>query len=90
MYVRLSGNTPPGEEKPVELTRDKKTEPVIPPDEGADEARAKLEGLIRAFDNESQAYSSLNLSMWTNRYGDYDDLARIKEWSATGNGGDGA
>ena len=22
--------------------------------------------------------------MWTNRYGGYDDLARIKEWSAAG------
>jgi ATP-dependent helicase/nuclease subunit B len=22
--------------------------------------------------------------MWTNRYGAYDDLARIKEWSAAG------
>jgi ATP-dependent helicase/nuclease subunit B len=22
--------------------------------------------------------------MWTNRYGRYDDLARIKEWSAGG------
>jgi ATP-dependent helicase/nuclease subunit B len=22
--------------------------------------------------------------MWTNRYGSYDDLARIKEWSAAG------
>ena len=31
-----------------------------------------------------RAYTSLNLSMWTNRYGSYDDLARIKEWSAAG------
>jgi ATP-dependent helicase/nuclease subunit B len=22
--------------------------------------------------------------MWSNRYGTYDDLARIKEWSAAG------
>jgi ATP-dependent helicase/nuclease subunit B len=57
-YVRLSGNNPPGEQKPLEL--------------------------IRAFENESQAYTSLNLSMWSNRYGAYDDLARIKEWSAAG------
>ena len=35
------------------------------------------------FDDETQAYNSLNLSMWRTRYGDYDDLARIKEWSAT-------
>lgn len=88
MYVRLSGNTPPGKAEPLELTRDKRTEPPISPDEGAAEARAKLEGLIRAFENEDQAYTSLNLSMWANRYGDYDDLARIKEWSAAGDGGE--
>jgi ATP-dependent helicase/nuclease subunit B len=45
--------------------------------------------LIRRFDDEAQAYNSLNLSMWTNRYGKYDDLARIKEWSAGGGGDDG-
>ncbi len=50
VYVRLSGNNPPGEQK----------------------------------SNETQAYTSLNLSMWSNRYGNYDDLARIKEWSAAG------
>ena len=44
----------------------------------------ELEALIRAFEDESQAYTSLNLSMWSNRYGTYDDLARIKEWSAAG------
>ena len=37
---------------------------------------SKLEALIRAFENQNQPYSSLVLSMWTNRYGDYDDLAR--------------
>jgi ATP-dependent helicase/nuclease subunit B len=27
--------------------------------------------------------------MWSNRYGSYDDLARIKEWSANGGAGGG-
>jgi ATP-dependent helicase/nuclease subunit B len=27
--------------------------------------------------------------MWSSRYGDYDHLARVKEWSATGGEGDG-
>ena len=40
--------------------------------------------LIRQFENENEPYRSLNLSMWSNRYGSYDDLARIKEWSAAG------
>ncbi len=83
VYVRLSGNTPPGEEKPVELKINRGDPPQFP-DDAADEARAKLEGLIRKFENEAQGYASLSLSMWSNRYGTYDDLARIKEWSAAG------
>jgi ATP-dependent helicase/nuclease subunit B len=82
-YVRLSGNNPPGEQKPLELKINKSDLPQ-PPDVAADEARNKLEELIRAFEDETRAYTSLNLSMWSNRYGSYDDLARIKEWSAAG------
>jgi ATP-dependent helicase/nuclease subunit B len=82
-YVRLSGNNPPGEQKPLELKINKSDQPQAP-DEAAKEARRKLEDLIRAFESETQAYTSLNLSMWSNRYGAYDDLARIKEWSAAG------
>jgi ATP-dependent helicase/nuclease subunit B len=83
VYVRLSGNNPPGEQKSLELKINKGDTPQ-PPDAAATEARQKLEALIRAFENEDQAYTSLNLSMWSNRYGSYDDLARIKEWSAAG------
>jgi ATP-dependent helicase/nuclease subunit B len=82
-YVRLSGNNPPGEQKPLELKIRPGDTPQLP-DDAADEARRKLEALIRAFESEEQAYTSLNLSMWSNRYGSYDDLARIKEWSAAG------
>jgi len=81
-YVRLSGNNPPGEERVLELTRDRRSEPPIPPDQAADEARQKLQALILAFENEAQPYHSLVLSMWSKRYGTYDDLARIKEWSS--------
>ena len=82
-YVRLSGNNPPGEQRKLEL-KIKQGDTPQPPDEAAAEARRKLEALIRAFENEDQAYTSLTLSMWSNRYGSYDDLARIKEWSAAG------
>lgn len=82
-YIRLSGNNPPGEEKPIELRIERKDEPQHP-DDAAIEARARLEGLIRKFEDEAQGYTSLALSMWSNRYGVYDDLARIKEWSANG------
>jgi ATP-dependent helicase/nuclease subunit B len=81
-YVRLSGNVPPGEARQVDL-RERKSDPPIPPDEAAREAREKLEELVRRFDTDEQPYNSLNLSMWRTRYGVYDDLARIKEWSAT-------
>jgi ATP-dependent helicase/nuclease subunit B len=82
-YVRLSGNNPPGEQRTLELKINKSDKPIAP-DAAADDARQKLEALIRSFEDESQAYTSLNLSMWANRYGTYDDLARIKEWSAAG------
>jgi len=39
-----TGNTPPGKAEPLELTRDKRTEPAISPDDGAIEARAKALG----------------------------------------------
>ena len=83
LYVRLSGNNPPGEEKPLEL-KIRSSDTPQPPDAAADYARAQLEILIRKFDDENEPYTSLNLSMWANRYGHYDDLARIKEWSAAG------
>jgi ATP-dependent helicase/nuclease subunit B len=82
VYVRLSGNNPPGEERSLALKI--KNETPQSPDEAADYARAQLEALIRKFENEDEPYRSLVLSMWTSRYGTYDDLARIKEWSAAG------
>lgn len=83
MYIKLSGNTPPGEPRLVDLKRDRNEEAMFP-DDAADDARGKLEILIRKFEDEATPYASLNLSMWSNRYGRYDDLARIKEWSAAG------
>ncbi|KIZ42531.1 MULTISPECIES: double-strand break repair protein AddB [Rhodopseudomonas] len=86
-YVKLSGNNPPGDERILELKRERGEDAQFP-DDAADEARAKVEALIRKFDDPATPYTSLNLSMWANRYGRYDDLARIKEWSAAGGAGD--
>jgi ATP-dependent helicase/nuclease subunit B len=83
VYVRLSGNNPPGEQRTLEL-KIRNNDTPQPPDEAADYALEQLEALIRKFEIEETAYTSLNLSMWSNRYGAYDDLARIKEWSAAG------
>ncbi len=82
-YVRLSGNNPPGEHKMLELKIKPSDTPQLP-DDAADYARAQLEALIRRFENPDEPYRSLVLSMWTARYGDYDNLARVKEWSAAG------
>jgi ATP-dependent helicase/nuclease subunit B len=83
VYVRLSGNNPPGKQRVLELKIKPSDQPQLP-DAAADYARQELEKLIRKFEDESEAYTSLNLSMWSSRYGTYDDLARIKEWSAAG------
>lgn len=82
-YVRVSGNNPPGEHKALEL-KIRPSDTPQPPDEAADYARAQLETLVRRFENPQEPYRSLVLPMWSDRYGSYDDLARIKEWSAAG------
>jgi ATP-dependent helicase/nuclease subunit B len=87
-YVRLSGNEPPGEATPLELTRDGRKSNGLTPDEAAADTRRKLEVLVRRFESEDQPYISLNLPMWETRYGTYDNLSRIKEWSALGGTGE--
>ena len=82
-YVRLSGNSPPGEHQDLPLKRDR-SDAGISPDDGADEAYRHLRTLIARFDDETQAYVSLSMPMWANRYGPYDDLARIREWTIIG------
>lgn len=84
VYVRLSGNNPPGEERVLELKLNK--DDVQEPNDAADEVLDKLRKLIVKFEDEATPYSSLNLSMWATRYGAYDDLARIKEWSVSSEG----
>jgi ATP-dependent helicase/nuclease subunit B len=87
LYVRLSGNNPPGKSILLELKVNKGDQAQLP-DDAADYARNELEKLVRRFEDEEQPYKSLAMSMWSNRYGRYDDLARTKEWSAGGLGED--
>lgn len=82
-YIRLSGNNPPGEPLDLPLKRDR-SDAGISPDDGADEAYRHLRTLIARFDDETQAFVSLSMPMWANRYGPYDDLARIREWTIIG------
>ena len=77
VYVRLKGGEPAGEESVIEFKGGS-------PDAAADAARARLTELVTRFEDETTPYRSLVLSMWTHRYGTYDDLARVKEWSLAG------
>jgi ATP-dependent helicase/nuclease subunit B len=74
VYVRLKGGDRGGEPCVVDL-KDRSV------DGAADHALAKLRELVTHFDDERTPYRSLVMSMWKNRYGAYDDLARVKEWS---------
>lgn len=86
VYVKLSGNNPAGDERVLELKANRSDPPQFP-DDAADEALRELTALIRRYENETQPYCSVVLTMWANRYGAYDDLARVKEWATSGVGG---
>ena len=82
-YVRLSGGEPAGRPHP------KKFEDSTP-DEKADEALARLRDVIARFENADTPYQSFVRPQWVGRtYSDYDHLARVKEWSASGGESDG-
>jgi len=80
-YVALRGGEPPGEGKPLEFKEGT-------PDSQADHALERLTRVATRFMDEKTAYISLIHPMWKTHYGDYDHLARVKEWSQTG-GADG-
>ena len=80
-YVTLKGGEPAG--KPEEITFKDST-----PDIQADYALMRLKELATTFENAETPYLSLVHPMWTNHYGDYDHLARVKEWSLSGGGGE--
>ena len=77
VYIGLRGGEPAGENREVKLKNST-------PDAEADRALAKFKALVLKFEDETQGYDSLAHPMWRWRYGDYDHLARVKEWSATG------
>jgi ATP-dependent helicase/nuclease subunit B len=76
-YVLLKGGDPAGEPKLLQFKD-------VTADALADEALAKLAYVARRFLEQDEPYRSLVHPMWTNAYGDYDHLARVKEWSSTG------
>ena len=75
-YVSVRGREPAGELKSIEFTDG------LTQDQHADKALARLKVIIAKFEDATTPYRSLVSPMWKTRYGDYDHLARIKEWSA--------
>ncbi len=76
-YVKLRGGEPAGEYEPIAFKEGT-------PDSQADRALARLTGIAQVFDTDTEPYRSLVHPMWRTRYGDYDHLARVKEWSRNG------
>jgi len=81
-YVVLRGGDPAGEPKPIEFEDGT-------PDSHADNALKRFTTLVTRFADERQPFRSLVHPMWRARYGDYDHLARVKEWSAGGDPDEG-
>jgi ATP-dependent helicase/nuclease subunit B len=81
-YVTLKGGEPAG--KPLPIAFKEGT-----PDSQADRALAKLKELAAKFEDDATPYLSLVHPMWRTHYGNYDHLARVKEWSLTGGADEG-
>jgi ATP-dependent helicase/nuclease subunit B len=82
-YVTLKGGEPPGKQQSIVFKEGT-------PDSQADHALARLKELAATFENEATPYLSLLHPMWRNHYGDYDHLARVKEWSLSGGNDEGS
>jgi ATP-dependent helicase/nuclease subunit B len=80
IYWRLSGGLDPGESQPLF----KKTPSDIP--NAVQDAKDRLCDLIDAFDQPSRAYLSRPHPGLAPRFSDYEQLARVAEWSAAGDG----
>jgi ATP-dependent helicase/nuclease subunit B len=77
VYVSLKGNDPAGDGVAIDFKDGNANV-------HADRALAKLKAVAARFEDEQQPYLPLVLSMWKSRYGTYDHLARVKEWSVGG------
>jgi len=82
VYVALRGGDPPGEDRIVKF-KDSDANAQ------ADHALGRLIGVAAKFAELTTAYRPLAHPMWSTHYGDYDHLARVKEWSLTGGADEG-
>ncbi|MCR4379037.1 MAG: double-strand break repair protein AddB, partial [Rhodospirillales bacterium] len=78
LYLRLSGGHKPGESKPIKADAE----------QAVQDAFEGLTRLIHKYDDAQTPYLARPRVKFESRYGDFDHLARIKEWRSTGDGGD--
>jgi ATP-dependent helicase/nuclease subunit B len=88
---QLSGGNPPGKFFSLDPSLAKGTGKKLPDkykidncDDLADFALARLKALIAYYAKEDTPYLSVPRPKWKKRYGNYDHLARIKEWTESG------
>ena len=77
VYLELPGGREPGKEKALKLDVAKTAEGAV----------AGLTKWVREFDDPKTPYLSSPRVMFLQHYGDYDHLARVKEWRGGGEGG---
>src|SRR5262249_48653829 len=76
-YVSLKGGELIGEGKLIGFKNGKA-------DSQTERALLEMSEVVQRLEDEQQPYIPLVLSMWKNRYGSYDHLARVKEWAVPG------
>lgn len=72
IYLRLSGGRVAGEVKRLKLDVD----------DVAEKAIARLRSYVTSFNKPETPYRSRPRPMFKSRFGDYDHLARVREWSS--------
>jgi ATP-dependent helicase/nuclease subunit B len=95
LVIKPSGGHPPGiisSLNPANATREAKAiadeRGIANCDDLAEFARKQVIALLAAFADKDAAYHSIPRPKWRGRFGQYDHLARIKEWSANEEGGE--
>jgi ATP-dependent helicase/nuclease subunit B len=78
VHLELRGAVPPGKESPYEEDATGK----------AEEAFTALSKRIARYDNPNQPYRSREQMQYLRDVGDYDHLARVREWFVLGEGGE--
>jgi ATP-dependent helicase/nuclease subunit B len=76
VYLKLAGGRKPGEERVLKLNAAK----------AAADAIKELTTLVRKFDNPTQPYLSQRKPQREGETGDYDHLARVREWRGAEDG----